>query len=317
MLFMRVATDAYANTLINQVNSLSAQMDNLENEVTTGLSVQSPSDNPGAMETTLDDLSSQSAQQQYSSNITTLQSQANSVYSVLQQLQTITSQAQTIATESSNPTNSQTDLDNYASQVTTLIQQAAQLVNSKDPSTGQYLFGGTNSGQQPFSVTTNSSGNVTGVSYEGNSSVNQAQIASGTTVSVEVPGVNTTGSGAPGVITDSRTGADLFNHLIALQNDLQSGDTTAISNTDTQNLQNDENNITYQVAYNGNVQTRLNTASSFASSQSNSLNQSISNASSADAVQAMVQLNQTQTAYEAALETTTRVMQISLVDFLT
>jgi len=314
---MRVATESYINALTGQVNALSAQMDTLQNEVTTGLSVQAPSDNPDAMETTLNDLSSQAAQQQYSSNITTLQSQANSIYSVLQSLQSITSQAQSIVTEAGSGTNSQTDLNDYASQVTSLIQQAVQLVNSKDPETGQYLFGGTDSGQQPFAVTTDSSGNISGVTYQGNSSVNQAEIGTGSAISAGIPGANTSGTGPQGLITDSRTGADLFNHLIALQNDLQSGNTSAISSTDTQNLQNDENNMTYQVAYNGNVQTRLETASSFASSQSTSLTQGISNASGADAVQTMVQLNETQTAYEAALETTSRVLQISLVDFLT
>ena len=313
---MRVATDSFINSMIGQTNALSAQLDNLENEVTTGLSVQAPSDNPDAMVTTLNDLASQSAEQQYSSNITTLQSQANSVYSALQSLQSIVSQAQSIATEAGSGTASQTTLNDYASQVTALIQQAAQLVNSQNPETGQYLFGGTQSGQQPFTVDTDANGNVTGVSYNGNATVDPTEIAPGVTISVGVPGTNNTGSGAEGLITDSRTGADLFNHLVALQNDLLAGNTSAISNTDTANLQNDENNMTYQVAYNGNVQTRLSTASSFASSQITSLNQGVSNASSTDVVQAMTQLNQTQAAYEAALEVTSRVMQVSLVDFL-
>lgn len=313
---MRVATDTYVNSLISQVNALAANLGNLENEVTTGLSVQAPGDNPGAMVTTLNDLSSQSAEQQYGENITTLQSQANSIYSALQSLQTITSQAQSIVTEAGSGTASQTTLSEYASQVTALIQQAVQVVNSQDPETGQYLFGGTDSGQQPFTVTTDANGNVMGVTYQGNSSVNQTEIAPGVTVSVSMPGANTSGNGPQGLITDSRTGADLFNHLIALQNDLLSGNTSAISETDAGNLQNDEDNMTYQVAYNGNIQTRLDTASSFATSQGTSLNQAISNASGADAVQAMVQLNETQTAYEAALETTSRVLQISLVDFL-
>jgi flagellar hook-associated protein 3 FlgL len=314
---MRVATDSFASTAINQVDTLSAQLSNLQKEVTTGLSVQAPSDNPDGMESTLNDLASQAAQQQYGNNISTLQSQANSVYSALQSLQTIVSQAQTIATEAGSGTASQTDLNDYASQVTGLIQQAVQLVNSQDPTTGQYLFGGTASGQQPFTATTNANGDVTGVTYSGNSSVNQSEIAAGTTISVTIPGVNNTGTGPQGLITDSRSGADLFNHLIALQNDLLSGNTSAITSTDTGNLKNDENNMTYQVANNGNIQTRLETASSFASSQSNSLNTSISNASSADIAQVMIQLSQTQTAYEAALESTTRIMQVSMVDFLT
>jgi flagellar hook-associated protein 3 FlgL len=314
---MRVATDSYTNSLINQVNMLSQQMDTIQNDVTTGLDVQAPSDNPDAMETTLNDLASQSAQEQYSNNVTTLQSQANSNYGVLQQLQSIVSQAQSIATEAGSATITQSNLNDYASEVTSLIQQAVQLVNSQNPESGQYLFGGTESSQPPFIATTDSSGNVTAVTYNGNSKVDQTDIAPGVTISAAVPGVNNSGTGPQGLITDSRTGADLFNHLISLQNDLLSGNTSAINSTDTQNLQNDENNVTYQVAYNGNVQTRLDTASSFASSQSQSLNQSISNATSTDVVQATIQLSQTQAAYEAALETTSRVMQISLVDFLT
>ncbi|HEY5297135.1 MAG TPA: hypothetical protein VIK59_04360 [Verrucomicrobiae bacterium] len=313
---MRIGTNSYTDTMIDQFSVLKSQQDKLQNEVSTGLSISAPSDDPAAMETTLDDLSSQAAQQQFSSNISTVQSKANFIYSVLQSLQTISNRVGEIATSASSATNSQTNLNHYAGEVTSLIQQAVQLVNTKDPATGQYLFGGTNSGQQPFTVTTDANGNVTGVTYSGNSSVNQTEIASGSAVSVDVPGENTSGSGAQGLITDSRTGADLFNHLISLQNDLLAGNTTAVSGTDTANLQNDENNLTYQVAYNGNVQTRLNTASSFATSQSNSLTGLISNASSADLATTMTQLTQAQTAYQAALESSAAIMQLSILNFL-
>lgn len=313
---MRVATDSYTNSMLNEFSLLKSQQISLQNQVSTGLKVQAPSDSPDAMETTLDDLSSQATQQQYSSNIATAQSQANSVYGVLQSLQTITSQVQSIITEAGSGTASQTDLNNYAAQVGGLIQQALQLVNTKDPSTGQYLFGGTNSGQQPFTATTNAAGNVTGVTYQGNTSVNQTQVASGVTVAVEVPGANTSGTGSYGLVTDSRNGADLFNHLIQLQQDLSSGNTSSVSGTDHTNLQNDEDNMTYQVANNGNIQARLNTASSLASTQANSLSNSIANASGADLVTTMTELNQTQTAYQAALESSASIMQLSILNFL-
>jgi flagellar hook-associated protein 3 FlgL len=313
---MRVATDSYTNTMLNEFSMLKQQQINLQNQVSTGLSIQAPSDNPEAMQTTLSDLASQATQQQYSNNITTVQAQANSIYSVLQSLQTITSQANTIVTEAGNSTNSQTDLNNYATQVNALVQQALQLVNTQDPATGQYLFGGTNSGQPPFAATTDANGNVTGVTYQGNTSVNQTQVAAGVTVAVAVPGANTSGSGAYGLITDSRTGADLFNHLIQLQQDLQSGNTSTIASTDSKNLQNDEDNMTYQVANNGNVQARLNTASSLASTQNTALTTDISNASGADLVQTLSDLNQTQTAYQAALESSASIMQLSILNFL-
>jgi flagellar hook-associated protein 3 FlgL len=235
---------------------------------------------------------------------------------VLQSLQTISSRVGEIATAAGNVTNSPTDLNNYAGEVSSLIQQAAQLLNTKDPATGQYLFGGTNSGQPPYAVATDANGNVTGVTYQGNASVNQTEIAPGVTIAVDVPGENTSGSGAYGVVTDSRTGADLFNHLIALQNDLSSGNTSAITSTDAPNLQNDQNNLTYQVANNGNVQARLNTASALATSQASALNGLISNESGADLVQVLTQLTQTQTAYQAALQSSASIMQLSLLNYL-
>lgn len=313
---MRIATNSYTDTMIQQFNVLKARQANLQNQVSTGLRIQAPGDDPSAMEKTLNNLSSQATQQQFSSNISTVQSKANSIYSVLQSLQTISNRVGEIATAAGGATNSPTDLKNNAAEVTALIQQAAQMVNAKDPATGQYLFGGTASGQPPFVVATDANGNVTGVTYQGNEATNQTEIAAGVTVSVDVPGANTSGSGPQGLITDSRTGADFFNHLISLQNNLLSGNTSAISDTDLANLKNDENNLTYQVAYNGNVQTRLTAASAFATDQSNTLNDLISNTSGADLAETLTQLTQAQTAYQAALQSSATIMQLSILNFL-
>jgi flagellar hook-associated protein 3 FlgL len=312
---MRVATNSYTDSMLNQFNTLITNEDHLQSEVSTGLSVQQPSDNPEAMESTLDDLSSQAAQTQYSTNISTLQTHATSVYDAMDSLQSVISKADQIATSASSGTASQSDLDNYANEVQQLIQTAVSLGNTQDSTSGQYLFGGTDSTSQPFTTTTNSSGDITGVTYGGNSSVNEVPIANGTTVSVDVPGANTTGSGTRGLFTDSQSGADLFNHLIALQNDLSSGDTSAIA-TDSANLQKDEANVTYQVANNGAVQTRLDTAATLATNQSTALTSSITNSSGADLVQTMVQLNQAQTSYQAALQSSAQIMQLSILNYL-
>ena len=193
---MRVATNSYTASMLNQFNVLSARQNTLQNQESTGLSIQAPSDNPSAMQSTLNYLSGKAAQTQYSANVATLQTRATSVYTVLESLQTISSRAGEIATLATSGTASQADLDNYANETTQLIQQAAQLLNTKDASTGQYLFGGTNSTVAPYVTTTDADGNVTGVTYQGNSSVNQVEIATGVTMSVDVPGENTTTSGA-------------------------------------------------------------------------------------------------------------------------
>jgi flagellar hook-associated protein 3 FlgL len=313
---MRVATGAYTNVMLDQFNTLAAKQYTLQNQVSSGLAVQAPSDNPTAMQNTLDYDAQKAAQTQYSSNITTLQSRANSVYSALQSLQTISSRAGEIATSAASATTSSADLTNYATEVNSLINEVVSAANTKDPATGKYLFGGTASGTPPYTTTTDANGEVTAATYNGNADVNQSAIADGQTAAVDIPGANTSSTGARGLITDSQSGADFLNHLISLRDDLQSGDTTAITATDSTNLQKDENNIAYQVANNGVVQNQLSAAATLATNNTQSLDSMITTASSANLMQTMVQLSSAQTAYQAALESGTKIMQLSILNYI-
>src|ERR1039458_7671703 len=343
---MRIATHAYTDAMLNQYNLLASKQYTLQNQVSTGLRVQSAADDPVAMQNTLDYAAAKSAQTQYGANITTLQSRADTIYTALQTLQTVSIRTgaitnttalrwrqdtiyrarqtlQTVSirtgeitTSAATATASPSDLGNYADEVNTLIKQVVTAANTKDPATGQYLFGGTASGSAPFTTTTDASGNVTAVTYNGNSSVNQSEIGSGQTTSVDIPGANTGAGGVRGLITDQPSGADFLNHLISLRNNLQAGNKTAITSTDSVNLGKDENNIAYQVANNGVRQNQLTAAATFASSRSQGLDKMISNASGADMMQTMVQLNQTQTSYQAALQSGAKIVQLSILNYI-
>jgi flagellar hook-associated protein 3 FlgL len=313
---MRIATNAYTDAMLNQYNQLAGKQYTLQNQVSTGLRVQSASDDPVAMQNTLDYAADKSTQTQYSANITTLQSRADTIYTALQSLQTVSSRVGEIATSAATATTSASDLNNYADEVNTLIKQVVTAANTTDPSTGQYLFGGTASGSAPFTATTDANGNVTAVTYNGNSSVNQSEIGTNLTTSVDIPGANTGTGGVRGLITDQQSGADFLNHLISLRNDLQAGNKTAITNTDSVNLGKDENNLAYQVANNGVQQNQLTAAATFATNRSSGLDTMISNASSADLMTTMVQLNQAQTAYQAALQSGSKIIQLSILNYI-
>ena len=179
------------------------------------------------------------------------------------------------------------------------------------------MFGGTQNDQPAFVVATDPvTGCVTSVTYQGNASVLEAEVAENATASVQVPGVNNTGSGTHGLITDSRSGADLFNHLISLQNNLLAGDTSAIKDTDIANLSKDEENILYQLGNNGAIQSQLETADAVASDQMSSLGTLISREADADLSETLVRLTQTQSAYQAALKSGATILNQSLMDYL-
>jgi flagellar hook-associated protein 3 FlgL len=312
---MRVAYNTFPSTLTSQLAGLSAQQLRLQNQAATGKRVSQLEDDPGAMRRVLDLQTQDSQLAQYRENIVSLQTLATSSYTSISGLQTLSARAGELATLADG-TRSPEELSVYASEVSQLIQQGVQLMNASGQ--GGYLFGGTQTSQPPFVAATDANGNVTGVAYQGNSSVPGAEIAAGATVSVQVPGVNTTGTGPTGVITDSRNGADFFNHLIALQNHLLAGDTAAISTQDRPALANDEDNITSQIANNGLIQAHLGAANSLAEAQSLSVKKAVSVNSDADLAQTLTQLSATQTAYQAALQSGAKLLNLngSLMDYL-
>jgi flagellar hook-associated protein 3 FlgL len=312
---MRVSTNSFTDNFLYQMGQLQTQQSTLQNQATTGLSLTLPENDPSGMDQVLNLQTEASSDTQYQSNISQIQSSANTASDALTSLQSLVEQAGQIATEA-NGVDSSSQLSSYATQVGQLIQQALQIANTQD-SQGNYIFGGTETGTPPFSAATGANGNVTAVTYNGNSSVANSEIAPGVTVSAQSPGENTTGSGAEGVFADSRTGANLFSHLISLQQDLQSGNTSAIASTDSPNIAKDEDNVVTQVGGNAVLQSTLQVASTVSQQKVTSEDSQMSNDTSANLAQTLTQLNQTQTAFQAALESGTMVMSLSLMDFLT
>ncbi len=311
---MRVSSSAFGESFIYQTNRLQNQQNVLQGEATTGLQFTLPEEDPASMSQALELQADSSENTQYQSNVTQLQNSSTTSYNALNGLQTLISQANTIA-ESVDGTTSPEELTSDATEVGAIIQQALQLANTQD-SNGNYIFGGTNASTPPFAATTDANGNVTGVTYQGNTSLAQAEIAPGVTISAQTLGANTTGSGPRGLITDSRYGADLFNHLISLQNNLSSGNAAAVNSTDIKQLANDENNIAYQVGANGTVQSTLTNNASVGTQQGTNLTAQMSNLTSANLATTLTELQQTQTAYQAALESGVQVMQLSLLNYI-
>ena len=310
---MRVTSNTFTNDLLDQLNTLTSRQAQLQNQAASGQRIQSPEDDPGAARRVLDLQTEGAAVAQYQKNIARQQEQATASYSAMKSLKTVSDRANEIAILADG-LKSPLDLPNYASEVTSLIKQAVQWANTKDQ--GNYLFAGTLSNQPPFAMTTDAAGHVTAVTYQGNTTLAESEIAESVTTSAQTTGENATGSGPRGLIADSRVGADLFNHLISLQNNLLSANSAAISATDVPALAKDEDNLLFHFSANGAVQARLEASASMAANRGSSLQKLVSGEADADLAQTLVRLNQTQTAYQAALQSAGKVLSMSLLDFL-
>jgi flagellar hook-associated protein 3 FlgL len=310
---MRVTGNAFTESLVDQLGRLTTRQNRLQSQAASGQRVTLPEDDPVAMQRILDLQSEAGKLGQYRENIANLGDTAKASYSVISQLKTISDRAGELAVLADG-TRSPEDLKLYATEVNELLKQGVQVSNTQFQ--GNYLLSGTRSDQPPFTYTTDSQARVTAVTFQGNQSVPGAEIAQGTVVSVLTPGANDTGAGARGLVTDSRFGADFFNHLISLRDHLLAGDTNAIATMDRANLGNDEENLVHHVGENGIVQARLEAAGSAATKQGDTMEALISKQADADLAQTLVRLNQTQNAYRAALQSGATLLSTSLLDYM-
>lgn len=295
---MRVPTYAFSNTLVTQLQSLSTQQGTLENEISTGQSISNPSDNPSAAEQVMNDQAEQQQLAQYSNNNTVAMDISNSAYASVSALQTLVSRASQLAILGSGVANSSSQ-SAYATEVSSMIQEAVSDANSTY--NGNYLFGGTANSSPPFVAVSDSTGYY---QYVGASTTASIQTGEGSFVSP---------------YTDASSNQDMatfINNLVDLRNALNGTPGAPALSTVAANLNDSETSIVNTVAGIGATQTGLEADETVNTARYNTLSTLISNDSSADIAQTTVKLTAAQTAYQAALESGAKILQMSLINYL-
>ena len=299
---MRIATATAFNNMVSQIQNMDTQQSNLQAEVSSGQSITEPSDDPSVMNTVMNLISENTQVTQYSNNASTALEISQASYSGLSQLKDLTDQVNELATQANDGTDSTSQLSDFGTEVNQLIEQAVQLGNTQYNNNyalrrhrWQYRL--------PFTATRDTAGDVTAVSYVGNSQ--QAQIPLSTTANISP---STSGATNQGI-------ADLINQMVTLRDAMNSNNTATIASSSA-SLITGEDTVISAVAQNGAIQARITTEQTQQTSMSTNLATIISDKASADLPSTLVKLNQVQTAYQAVLESSARIMQSSLLDYI-
>jgi flagellar hook-associated protein 3 FlgL len=181
---MRISTAMLNGSAVSAILNDQNNLSNTQQELASGLSINSPSDNPvgAAQLLALDNISSQDAQyitngQAANTNLTLEQTALSSSTSTMQSIRDLVLQA-------NSGTNSPSDLKAIATQIQSLEQQLMSTANTKNDA-GQYLFSGYMQTTQPF--VRGASGSV---SYAGDEGTSTIALDSGTSVQTGDPGSN-------------------------------------------------------------------------------------------------------------------------------
>jgi flagellar hook-associated protein 3 FlgL len=293
---MRINPNPTAD-ILNAIWTTQSQEQTALEQLSTGKRVNRPSDDPAAAAAEVQNQGVESRIDQYVQSAGSLTAMLQSADSSLSSVVTNVNQAISLGTEAANGTTSTANQLQIAQQVQGVLDTVVQLANTSFQ--GTYLFGGTASTQPPFTQT------ASGVTYNGNSGVNNVTIADGRTLNSNVPGDQ----------IFQQSGADVMGSLQQLVTALQNGDTAGIK-TATSSLSSALTNVSAQRVFYGNGlsvlqddQTTLGTQSTNLKSQDNTL-------VGADTAKAATDLSNAELANQAALSAAAKIMPMTLLDYL-
>lgn len=297
---MRVSTNNISENLIRQIQQLGSQQNRLQTQVATGQRIFQPEDDPTAMGRVLTLESEQRELGQFTRNIDRALEISQISFSGLQNLKTASDRATEIGVLGAG-TISNEAARAYAAELDQLIEQTLQVANTK--LRNDYVFAGTAVDSAPFTATRNTAGQVTAVAYAGNTSQAAIQLSESSSISPGTSGATNTSIGT------------LLNQLVALRDALAANNGPAVTAAQS-GLIASEDVLVSALAETGGVQMRIETNRSQIQSRSENVERLVSAEADLDLPTAIVKLNQSQTAYQAALQSAASIMRQSLLDYI-
>lgn len=297
---MRVSTNTLSENLIRQIQQLGAQQSRLQTQVATGQRIFLPEDDPTAVGRVLALESEQREIGQYVRNMDRALEISQVSFAGLRNLKSVSDRATEIGVLGSGTLGDEAARA-YAQELDQLIEQTLQVANTK--LRNDYIFAGTAVDSPPFTATRNAAGQITTVAYAGNAGQAPIQISESSSIA---PGTSGT--------TNASIGAFL-NQLVALRDALNVNDRAAVTVAQA-GLISSEDVLVSALAETGGVQTRIEANREQIASRSQSVERLVSAEADLDLPTAIVRLNQSQTAYQAALQSSANIMSQSLLDYL-
>jgi len=286
-------------TILADLQQSQVSLNTALQEVSTGKSVNQPSDNPASAADMVQNTIETADVDQYTQNVTSVLSTVQTASSVLSSVVTSLTQAVSLGTEGANGTNSTANLQAIAAQVKGILSNVVSDANTSVA--GSYLFGGTGTSTPYIADPTSSSG----YTYSGNSDSNSVAVGDNLSVQVNVPGSQ--------IFSDPTN--DVLGSLSSLVTALQSGNSSDVASA-TSAVDSALSFVGQQQTVYGNAETQLNAQTSFLQQDTVSLSTQATNLIGVNMATAATDLSQDETDNSAALAAAAKVLPTSLLNYL-
>ncbi|MFZ0974927.1 MAG: flagellar hook-associated protein FlgL [Solirubrobacteraceae bacterium] len=301
----RITNQMSSQMTLSGIETALDRLDTTQQELSTGKSINEPSDNPSGTALTLSLNTQLSDLNSYSNQVTDGTGWSQASTSALSDITNAAQRIQELTTEAANGTQTTADMQASAQEVNQLIDEIKQDANTQY--NGQYVFSGTATSTQPYASGSNDS-------YAGNTGQVTRTIGPNTTLAVNANLQSVLGTGQ--TVSGQPAGDGLLlNTLRNVADDMQSGNSTAV-NSEMSALTTNLNSLTGLSANVGAVQDRLQMASSRIETMQTSDTQVLSNTQDADMASTEISYSTQQAALTAALQAGASIVQHSLMNFL-
>jgi flagellar hook-associated protein 3 FlgL len=297
---MRIPNYTVSQTLVTRLQDLTARQADLNQQATTGQRITNPSDDPASMARVLNIQAEKQQIQQFARNNDRALNISQATFSAVEQFKRTSDRASELSvlgTSTAGPD----ALRTYGTEVDGLLEQALQIGNTKHAS--EHLFGGTKTDTPPYVATRDANGKITGVTYVGAATGPEVRTSEGARVSPFTDG------------TQNQVFADFMNNLVTLRDALKTGSVGAVLAARPA-LDTSEDELIVAVADIGAKQTRLDVDRVQNAARFAELEKLMGAETDADLSQVLVELRQSQTAYQAALQSGSQALSMSLLDYL-
>ncbi|MCX6639272.1 MAG: flagellar hook-associated protein FlgL [bacterium] len=306
----RVTNSVMISDLIRTLNERMRNLSDFQNQVATGKRVYYASDDPAATGLILSLRNNLRQNDQFQENIDGATSWLQNTESVLQGLNEMLIQVRADAVEGSNESTSPEAMAALATEVNEYLENL--LSQSNSDYSGKTIFGGTYTNELPFNAVRDPiTGDITSITANSNGieGALMRQVGSNNSMQINISGQDLFqpgGSGADG---------DMFQVMINLRDALNAGDPTAVGDMLDQ-IDGAMANVQDFTSLVGAKVTQLTSMMGNLLMQETTMTGQLSNQEDVDLVEVMTNLTMEQNAYQAALATSAKIIQPSLVDFL-
>ncbi len=268
-------------------------------QISSGRSVNEPSDNPTAAALLIQNNDEATFNAGYLQNLSAINGQLSAADSTLSSVGSALQQALSLGIEGANGTLSDSDRAAIVNQLQGIQSQIISLANTSYQ--GNYLFAGTASGTIPYAA---NSADPSGVTYQGNTGVNQVSVGAGYQIEINQPG------------SQLFSAAGTNNVFLALNNLITSLQQNSGIQTAVTSLNTASSYLSAQRVFYGNAMSQAETQTTYLNAAKLQIAQQQTALGGADMAAAATNLSQAQTDTQAALEAISKIGQDTLFDYL-